>query len=413
MAYGPELSRADVEALKPEAKGRHVRLGGLPRLSIYVSPSGSKSYHVGFRVRGVGQSRRMFLGRHPIISPQEAYAAARTILAARDLGRDPQAELQQKMAEAKRDRAETLAALVPLFLEKHCANLRSRDDIERVFKIYVVPRLGDRPLRRIERKDVVAMIDAIETRHGKASARRAYGWLRTFFTWAQGRDLVDRQPCDGIALPAQVARDRTFSDAEITLYWRAASRLPLAYSTYLKLLLMLGQRRTATASMRWEDLDLTAGKATWTIPAAIDKTGKAQLVPLPDLAARMIDKLPRIGKHVFARDATPAGDAPITTYSHLKRALLREMAAVDPVLAGKMAQFGLHDCRRSMRTRLSSIGIEASLAERLIGHEVGGGIVKVYDRWAYADEKRAAMEKWTAELLRLVEPPLTVVATAS
>ena len=60
-----------------------------------------------------------------------------------------------------------------------------------------------------------------------------------------------------------------------------------------------------------------------------------------------------------------------------------------------------HDLRRSLRTGLSKIGIEPHVAELVIGHAVGGSIVKTYDRHAYLEQRREALERWAKHVTGL------------
>jgi integrase len=78
---------------------------------------------------------------------------------------------------------------------------------------------------------------------------------------------------------------------------------------------------------------------------------------------------------------------------------LRDMGAeVEP--------FVIHDFRRCMRSGLGRVGIPTVVAELCLGHRQRG-IVGVYDRWSYFDEKRDALLRWQAQLLSIVEPPPT------
>jgi integrase len=65
--------------------------------------------------------------------------------------------------------------------------------------------------------------------------------------------------------------------------------------------------------------------------------------------------------------------------------------------------FTLHDLRRTCRTGLSRLKIEPHIAERVLNH-VQPGVAGVYDRFAYLDEKRAALEKWSDHLVDLGDP---------
>ena len=58
--------------------------------------------------------------------------------------------------------------------------------------------------------------------------------------------------------------------------------------------------------------------------------------------------------------------------------------------------------RRTVRSRLSSLGVTAVVAERVIGHELPD-LIAVYDVHAYEAETRAALNKWTRELRRILK----------
>ena len=57
-----------------------------------------------------------------------------------------------------------------------------------------------------------------------------------------------------------------------------------------------------------------------------------------------------------------------------------------------MPHWTFHDLRRTMRTRLSKLGIEPEIAERVIGH-VPGGVRSTYDLHQFQAEKRHALER--------------------
>ena len=54
-----------------------------------------------------------------------------------------------------------------------------------------------------------------------------------------------------------------------------------------------------------------------------------------------------------------------------------------------------------MRTRLSALGVEEYIAERVIGHELQG-MLRVYNQHRYLREKMVAMDLWGDELARIV-----------
>ena len=56
----------------------------------------------------------------------------------------------------------------------------------------------------------------------------------------------------------------------------------------------------------------------------------------------------------------------------------------------------LHDIRRTVATGMARAGIAVRVTEAVLNHVSGtaGGIVAVYQRHDYADEKRQALEAW-------------------
>jgi integrase len=63
-------------------------------------------------------------------------------------------------------------------------------------------------------------------------------------------------------------------------------------------------------------------------------------------------------------------------------------------------KFTLHDLRRTCRTGLAALKVEPHVAERVLNH-AQPGVTAVYDRHAYLDEKRAALELWSEHLRTL------------
>jgi hypothetical protein len=50
---------------------------------------------------------------------------------------------------------------------------------------------------------------------------------------------------------------------------------------------------------------------------------------------------------------------------------------------------------------MSQLSVSPHIAELVIGHSIGG-IVKVYDRYDYVEEKREALTRWADYLLTVV-----------
>jgi integrase len=168
--------------------------------------------------------------------------------------------------------------------------------------------------------------------------------------------------------------------------------------------------------MRWSEVDLEA--RLWTIPANRAKNGQAHLVPLSDLAVTVLATTPRIsGKPdwVFTTGTARRGESgeqtqklvPVSGFSRAKlrldRALAPELPQPGEPEVDEMPPWRLHDLRRSAATGMARLGVSQAVVERVLNH-VGssGGLVAVYQRHSYADEKRAALGSWAAHLEKLV-----------
>ena len=61
----------------------------------------------------------------------------------------------------------------------------------------------------------------------------------------------------------------------------------------------------------------------------------------------------------------------------------------------------LHDLRRTLATGLQRLGVRLEVTEAVLNHLSGSraGVVGIYQRHDWADEKRSALEAWSAHLL--------------
>ena len=85
---------------------------------------------------------------------------------------------------------------------------------------------------------------------------------------------------------------------------------------------------------------------------------------------------------------------------------------------GRIARYAwrLHDLRRTAASGMARLGINLPVIEKVLNHTSGSfrGIVGVYQRHSFADEKRAALEAWGSFVTSLVndDPATNVVPLA-
>lgn len=74
-----------------------------------------------------------------------------------------------------------------------------------------------------------------------------------------------------------------------------------------------------------------------------------------------------------------------------------------------MPHWTFHDLRRTVTTGLARLGIHPHVADALLNHKSGAitGVAAVYNRHAYLDERRRALEAWEAHVLALTQAQVT------
>lgn len=252
---------------------------------------------------------------------------------------------------------------------------------------------GTKSIASVTKADILRMLDDVRSRGVAQGANRLLAHTKRFFGWCVERGVIDQSPASGIRPPVKErGRDRVLSDEEIARVWEAAMAMGHPVGPAVQMLLLTGQRRDEVSHMRWSDLDAD----TWTIPAERNKSGRLHVVPLSPFALSILRSAPRSDGFVFW------GRSPGTAINGWSRAKERldELSGV--------TDWRLHDLRRTAATGMARLGFDPHVVERVLNHATSnaGPLAKVYQRYAYENEKRAALEAWSDELARLVQLPL-------
>jgi integrase len=391
-----KLTAISVENAKPKRKGgvpvrTEIADRGAPGLFLIVQPSGLKSWAYRYRIRG--RSRKLTLGGMDLTLAEARLAAAQARREL-ELGRDPGHDKQAAKAAARALATESIERAAEQFVELH-ARRRTRPAslklTESVFRRFVLPAWGDRNVRDIKRRDVIALVEGIAA-ETPILANRALAVLSKFFAWLVARDEIEASPCKGVEKPGdEVARDRVLDDGELRSLWTACSGPDAGVAgDVVRMLMLTGCRRAEVSGMAWAEID--SGKRLWTIPAARSKNRRTHAVPLAPQAWDVIQAQPRIGAHVFST----TGKGPIRNLDRLKARLNRELGFAEPWV--------VHDIRRSVASGMQRLGERVEVIEATLGHLSGTfrGIVGVYQRHDFSNEKRVALTKWADHVEQLV-----------
>jgi integrase len=416
MATRKNLNDRTLRALKPAAPGQRYDVGDAmtPGLAVRVTEKGTKTFSLVARYPGSTNPTRRALGEYGELSLAEARTKAREWLALLKKGIDPRVEVERGRLAEQRKQAETVAVVCEkLFIRKLKAQRRGHV-VERIVRNELLPHWGARPVADISHRDVRELIERVVDRGADTYAHNVFDAANAVLNFAAAQDMIEANPCRLLKRSAIIGtkqfRKRVLNDLELRALWRASGRLGYPFGPLYRLLALTGCRLDEVAGARWREFDLDA--KVWRIPAERFKSDAEHVVPLNADMLAVLEKIPRFrqGDHLFS---TTFGAKPVNGFSKAKERLDRGMLRTLKALARlrgddprnmQLEHFQNHDVRRTVRTRLSALKIQDHLAEMVIGHG-RRGIARIYDQHRFEDEKREALEKWSALLRSIVEPP--------
>jgi integrase len=434
------LTAAAVGRLRPGVERIELADGGCPGLNLIIQPSGAKSWALRFR-RPDGRPAKLTLGsvfdsdRQAEPSTEPTIGGHLTLAAARRLvgelrheiaqGRDPAsghlADKRHRAQVAAQNASNTFAAAARDFIEGYARKrIRRWEEMSRLLglspdDLSILPkglseRWSKRPIVEIDGHDIHSIVDETRQRGAPGIVRRADGptesraramfaTLSKMFAWLLQHRRVEANPCASVHRPeAAQARDRVLTNNEIVRFWLASDKVGEPFGAALKLLLITGARLNEVSGMLRSELN-DAG--IWSIPSERTKNKRPHIVPLPPLAQDILANVPRIeGGLVF----TTTGTTPISGWSKIK-------ARLDGLM-GDVPHWRLHDLRRTAATTMAEIGVPPHIVEAVLNHISGAkaSVAGVYNRAAYAAQKKAALERWAAHIEGIVSGrPATIV----
>jgi integrase len=375
------MTDAAAKRLKAPAKGQVDYFDpDFPGLVLRVSCGGRKVWTYNFRFHG--QKRRMTLDLYPVMGVAQAHDAWRKALDMVRAGSDP-SRPQEKATDFKGVFEEWMAR------DQEGRGHRSAGIVRHRIEREVLPQWGNRSIAEIGRRDVLDAIDAVADRGAVISARRLHSHLHRLFRWAVGRGIIETNPLADLPKPgSETKRDRVLSDAELVKVWQAAEKLGYPYGPAIKLLVLTGGRREEIGQLRWSEIEggtiHLSGKRT--------KNSEPHIIPLSPVAQSVLAEVPRINEFVFT-----LGKTPLNSWSRVKRKLDGLAALAEPWV--------VHDLRRTTATGLQRLRVALEVTESVLGHTSGSraGVVGIYQRHDYAEEKAEALDKWGARVIALVE----------
>lgn len=291
--------------------------------------------------------------------------------------------------------------------------------VRQSFERRVFPVLGDVAAEDVRRADLLAILDGAKAEGRRRTANLLLADLRQMLRFATEREIVARNPLDGIRRTAiggkDVERERVLDDAELRALAAAlpAARLNPRTEAAIWLILATGARVGEAMSARWEHVDLAA--RTWYLPTT--KNQRDHSIHLSDFALAQIAKLQAL-REVGADGELvawlfPATDptAPVHIKSFGKQLAdrqrepdrrLKHRSKATMALALQGGRWTAHDLRRTAATIMARLGVAGDVIDECLNHKLQSKVARVYIRDRREADQARAFDKLGHHLHQLV-----------
>ena len=374
---------------------------------------GTKTYVVQFRQQG--RSRRMKLGEHGRLTPDEARSLAKEVLGAVERGNDP---IEERRARRK---VRTLKEVAEDFMRLHVSakkKPRTHDEYGRLLRLHIYPAFGGRPITSITKADVARLHGSLGDR--PSAANRCLALFDTIWNWAAGKgELAGPSPTKGLERNSERSRERYLTPDELHRLGSAlreaettgvpwvvdesgpkAKHLPKSNRATvvdphavaaIRLLMLTGARLREILEARWDYVDVE--RRMMFLPHS--KTGRKTLY-LSDVALAILEDLPRVAgnPHIIpgSKKGEPRSDlkrpwAAIARAANLVKVVEKQEAVAKlgqkkrKRLSEAQPSVRLHDLRHTF----AATGAGLSLGLPVIGKLLGHSQMRTTQRYAHLD----------------------------
>ena len=366
----------------------------LKGFGVRVYPTGAKLYLAQARgPDGPGRphkSKRITVGRHPVLGAEEARRRAALIIARIKAGEEP----VPLPLPAKHHGGPTVADLAERYLEQHVAvrcKPKTQHTTRGAVNRHILPALGRLPLAAVERRHVMALYDCLyET---PSMANKVVGILRHMYVLAGDWEMLPDDcgnPCLAIPTNPERKRERFLTDAEFTRLGRVldevsgnGSRISAGAVATIRLLMLTGCRKNEIMSLAWENVDLDKAE----IRIVDGKTG-SRTVHLSPSAVDLLAALPRVPDNPWVVPGAKPGTHLVDIEWAWRR--IRTQAGLHDVR--------IHDIRHSFASRALALGEGLPIIGRLLGHRQ----IETTARYAHLD-REAVSESAERVAVRIAE----------
>ncbi|MGB4101010.1 MAG: tyrosine-type recombinase/integrase [Alphaproteobacteria bacterium] len=380
------LTSVAIKNLKPKASLYRVADGG--GLCLEVAPSGGKLWR--WRYYFHGKAQMLALGKHPVVSLEQARKKrddARALVAA---GKHPTREKDalklRRIVEGER----TFEKIARSWMEIKGSNLNKKYHKQSLTRMeqHIFPMIGALPITEITIPDVVRVVEANGKRGTLATARWIKQAVSQVFRYASQRGLCQFNPAADMRDLLPSAEEKHYpcihpSALPALMQDMAAYQGDYLTKAAMQLLALTFVRTGELIGAKWDEIDFD--REEWHIPKERMKMRRPHIVPLSRQALATLKTLHTI-----------TGGKPCVFHSQRGKSKHISNGAVLMALrrmgyAGKMTGHGF---RSLASTILNERGFAPDVIERQLAHEDGDKIRSAYNRAEYLLERKKMMQSY-------------------
>lgn len=391
------LTDLDIRKRKPTDKVQ--RLTDQKALHLLVNPDGTRYWRWDYIFDG--RRKTISLGTYPVVTLKRAREKHLEVQRILDHGLDPSVERRKAKIAAKGDTFRTVANEYMVKLKKEIGP-GTWSKKQSHLDSYLYPRIGSLSVSRITSRDVLDVLQPIDTAGKHETARRVRQLVGEVFTFAIATSRAVADP--SVRLTKALTKVTTTHHAALTdeleigrllrdLSLYTASPV-VTYALNLAPLVFLRPFELRKAEWREFEFDNPHGPM-WRIPAwRMKKTQTAlrvdHLVPLAPQALAIVRQLQAVtgqGRLVFPGPRHL--DKPISDMT---------LTAALRTLGYSREQQSVHGFRTIGSTRCREIGFDGDLVELQLGHKIANPVRAAYDRAARVPERVRMMHAYANHL---------------
>jgi len=366
-----------LDNLPIEKKRYYVADKKVHGLFLAVYPSGSKSYVIYRRIKGVPQ--RIKIGNYADLTIETARKEATRLNAKIALGDDPVEERKAKKQEL------TFNELFNLYYTQYAQKfVKKADEDKKMLERHFLNRLGNLKLSEITAEKVRKLHLEVGEKY-PGIANRTVAMASAVINFGKRYGYFDQtNPCSGIKKFRSISRDRFLTNLELDAFFAALEPEEEKYHDYFLILLFTGVRKSNLLSMQWADVDLILKQ--WRLREDKTKNKDVNIIYFPTPVLDILKR--RSEKNTNSKEPSPyvfPGTGKTGHFQDPKKAFNRVRKRMG------VHDFTIHDLRRTLGSYMAISGASLPIIGKALNHKSQES-TKVYARLSN-DPVHSAIEK--------------------